>query len=41
MGLTGFGIALEPKSAKDEEGLEDLLGRLISQPANQRSIDIG
>ncbi len=38
---SGFGVTLEPKSARDEEGLEDLLGRLISLPASQRSIEIG
>jgi len=38
---SGFGLTLEPKTEKDEEGLEDLLGRLIALPASQRSISIG
>jgi hypothetical protein len=37
----GFGITLEPKTAAYQERLEDLLGRLIALPANQRSVDIG
>jgi len=37
----GFGITLEPKTDADQERLEDLLGRLIALPANQRSVDIG
>jgi hypothetical protein len=37
----GFGITLEPKTAADQERLEDLLGRLIALPANQRSVGLG
>jgi hypothetical protein len=37
----GFGITLEPKTAGDEERLEDLLSRLIALPADQRSITLG
>jgi hypothetical protein len=37
----GFGITLQPKTAADQERLEDLLGRLIAQPANRRSIGLG
>src|SRR5262245_26913829 len=32
----GFGITIEPKTAQDQERLEDLLSHLISLPANQR-----
>ena len=38
---SGFGITLEPKTADDQERLEDLLSRLIALPANQRSINLG
>jgi hypothetical protein len=38
---SGFGITIEPKTAGDQERLEDLLSRLISLPANQRSIGLG
>ena len=38
---SGFGITLAPKTAADQERLEDLLGRLIALPANQRSIGLG
>jgi hypothetical protein len=38
---SGFGITLEPKTAADQERLEDLLSRLIALPANQRSISLG
>jgi hypothetical protein len=37
----GFGITLEPKTAQDQERLEDLLSHLISLPANQRSVGLG
>jgi hypothetical protein len=37
----GFGITLEPKTAADQERLEDLLGHLIALPANQRSVGLG
>jgi len=37
----GFGITLEPKTAADQERLEDLLGHLIALPANQRSVSLG
>lgn len=38
---SGFGITLAPKTAHDQERLEDLLTRLIALPANQRSISLG
>jgi hypothetical protein len=38
---SGFGITFEPKTDGDQERLEDLLGRLIALPANQRSIILG
>jgi hypothetical protein len=38
---SGFGITIEPKTADDQERLEDLLSRLIALPANQRSIGLG
>jgi hypothetical protein len=38
---SGFGITLEPKTADDQDRLEDLLSRLIALPASQRSIDLG
>jgi len=37
----GYGISLEPKTAEDQERLEDLLGRLISLPAAERPASIG
>src|SRR5262245_10281005 len=37
----GFGITIEPKTAEDQERLEDLLGRLISLPAAQRPASLG
>jgi hypothetical protein len=37
----GFGITLEPKTAQDQERLEDLLSHLISLPANQRAVSLG
>ena len=37
----GFGITLEPKTAEDQERLEDLLARLIALPAAQRPASIG
>ena len=40
-GPGGFGIGLEPKTAEDRERLEDLLGRLIDLPPDQRPASIG
>ena len=40
-GPGGFGISLEPKTAEDQERLEDLLGRLIDLPPDQRPASIG
>ena len=40
-GPGGFGISLEPKTAEDRERLEDLLGRLIDLPPDQRPASIG
>ena len=40
-GPGGFGITLEPKTAEDQERLEDLLGRLIDLPPAQRPATIG
>ena len=40
-GPGGFGITLEPKSAEDQERLEDLLGHLIALPPAQRPVSIG
>src|SRR4030095_12555101 len=37
----GFAIPLEPKTAEDQERFEDLLSRLISTPAAQRSVSLG
>ena len=37
----GFGITLEPKTAEDQERLEDLLSRLIALPPAQRPASIG
>lgn len=37
----GFGITMEPKTAEDQERLEDLLVRLIALPAAQRPASIG
>lgn len=37
----GFGITMEPKTAEDQERLEDLLGRLIALPPAQRPASIG
>jgi hypothetical protein len=37
----GFGISMEPKTAADQERLEDLLARLIDLPAAQRPASIG
>jgi hypothetical protein len=37
----GFGITLEPKTAEDQERLENLLGRLIDLPPEQRPASIG
>jgi hypothetical protein len=37
----GFGITMEPKTAGDQERLEDLLGRLIALPPAQRPASIG
>ena len=37
----GFGVTLEPKTAEDQERLEDLLGRLIDLPPAQRPASIG
>ena len=37
----GFGITLEPKTAEDQERLEELLGRLIALPPAQRPASIG
>ena len=40
-GPGGFGFTLEPKTAEDQERLEDLLGRLIDLPPAQRPATIG
>lgn len=40
-GPGGFGVTLEPKTAEDQERLEDLLGRLIDLPPAQRPASIG
>jgi len=37
----GFGISLEPATAEDQERLEDLLGRLIALPPEQRPASLG
>ncbi|HMF39096.1 MAG TPA: PilZ domain-containing protein [Polyangia bacterium] len=37
----GFGIVIDPKTDQDQERLEDLLGRLIALPADQRPVSIG
>ena len=37
----GFGITLEPKTAEDQERLEDLLSRLIALPPAERPASIG
>lgn len=37
----GFGISMEPKTAADQERLEDLLARLIDLPAAQRPASVG
>ena len=40
-GPGGFGITIEPKSATDQEMLEDLLAQLIALPADERPASIG
>ena len=40
-GPGGFGITIEPKSARDQEMLEDLLAQLIALPAAERPASIG
>jgi hypothetical protein len=37
----GFGITLEPKTDRDQERLEELLGRLLELPPSQRPVTIG
>src|SRR3954469_11040573 len=40
-GPGGFGITLEPKTAEDQEGPEDLPGRLTAPPPDQPPASIG
>src|SRR4051812_32552171 len=40
-GPGGFGITLEPRSAQDQERLEDLLARLIELPPALRPASLG
>jgi len=40
-GPGGFGITIEPKSARDQEMLEDLLAQLIALPPAERPASIG
>ena len=37
----GFGVVIDPKTDQDQERLEDLLGRLIALPPDQRPVSIG
>ena len=37
----GFGITIDPKTEQDQERLEELLGRLIALPPDQRPVSIG